>query len=81
MLYQQEALLNNFMTDDEKLILILDMVYEKYFRKLPITLRRGFDLSSRKMLDEKIDMLKRLKNGESILDIDPEYKLFELFDH
>lgn len=68
------------MTDREKSILILKKVCGKSFGRLPITLRRSFDLESNKMLDEKIDMLKRLENGESINEIDPEYKLFELFD-
>ena len=59
----------------QKQMAILDLLDEV---TVPNPLMNYFDYDSDKLLDKKIEVLQRLKNGESIDDIDDGYSIFEL---
>ena len=63
------------MDELEKQMAILDLLDEVV---VPNPLMNYFDYDSLELLDKKIEVLQRLKDGESIDDIDGGYLVFEL---
>ena len=63
------------MKPDTRLIQILDLLAEVN----DDLVHKFFDLDSYKMLDEKIDVLTKLKNGMKPIDIPNYYDILELY--
>lgn len=63
------------MKPDTRLIQILDLLAEVN----DDLVHKFFDLDSYKMLDEKIDVLTKLKNGVKPIDIPNYYDILELY--
>lgn len=61
----------------EKQMTILDLLDEV---TVPNPLMNYFDYDSDKLLDKKIEVLQKMKEGESIDDIADGYSIFELLD-
>lgn len=63
------------MTDDEKVIRIMDLLFEiddTVFKKF-------FDIESTEMLDKKIEVLEKLANGTVPAEIPEYYEVLELY--
>lgn len=65
------------MDDLEKQMVILDLLNEV---TVPNPLMNYYDYDSNKLLDKKIEVLLKLKEGMSIDDIEDGYSIFELLD-
>ena len=63
------------MDELEKQMAILELLDSV---EIPLPLMNYFDYDSEKLLDKKIEVLQRLKNGESIDNIEDGYSVFEL---
>ncbi len=63
------------MDELEKQMAILELLDSV---EIPLPLMNYFDYDSEKLLDKKIEVLQRLKNGESIDNIEGGYSVFEL---
>jgi hypothetical protein len=63
------------MDELEKQMAILELLDSV---EIPPPLMNYFDYDSEKLLDKKIEVLQRLKDGESIDNIEGGYSIFEL---